>query len=69
MPIHLCYIPFLVRWNFKDPYVVMLYGFYLSPKFTGAQAKVKLKIPQLTLGDLAQMDRDWDKKLGYIELH
>ena len=33
----------------------------LSPKVTDAQTKVKLKIPQLTLGDLAQMDRHWDE--------
>ena len=33
----------------------------LSLKSTDAQTKVKLKIPQLTLGDLAQLDRHWDQ--------
>ena len=39
----------------------MLLSVPLSPKVTDAQTKVKLKIPQLTLGDLALMDRHWDE--------
>ena len=37
--------------------------FLSSPKVTNAQTKLKLKITQLTLGGLAQMDRHWDKVL------
>ena len=33
----------------------------LIPKVTDAQIKVKLMIPQLTLGVLAQMNRHWDE--------
>ena len=32
-----------------------------SPKVTDAQTTLKLKIPQLRLGDLAQIDRHWDE--------
>ena len=33
----------------------------LSPKVNDAKTKLKLNITQLTLGDLAQMDRHWDQ--------
>ena len=34
---------------------------FKSPKVTNAQTELKLKIPQLTLGGLAQIDRHWDE--------
>ena len=33
----------------------------LTPKVTDAQTKLKVKIPQLTLGELSQIDRHWDE--------
>ena len=36
----------------------------LSPNVTDAQTKLTLNIPQLTLGDWAQMDRYGDENVG-----
>ena len=35
-------------------------------KVINAQTKLKLKIPQLTLGDLAQMDRHWNENTRFL---
>ena len=63
MPIHMSWIPFLIRRSLCSHALRILdkSSQSLLVQVTDAQTKVKLKIPQLTLGDLAHMNRHWDE--------
>ena len=68
MPIHQCYVPFLVRLRLERSlccHVPLILAIY-CPKVTDAQTKLKLKI---TLRALVQMDRHGDENSKVLVWH